>query len=248
MAARRNTWVTQVILPPTARCSAPITLQPSAGTCSTVQPTTVLIGLINAGSTSPGITPTITLSPPAGLTPGSSYTLAAGQTYTFTLIVSNPAGEHLNPATNTACKAYIQPHFPQKTPSGTGHQTQPVGATPILLKDPQGFTPAYLTPPWSRASPLRLDRPFHHDNIFSTRSIPIWKQGKCCAHVLVLSLNHSKLMGMLRAGGSACQTAVTVATIPPPTAVCNAAVTLNSFDGSPVTVTEAALQASIDNG
>ncbi|BDA51439.1 hypothetical protein COCOBI_18-3170 [Coccomyxa sp. Obi] len=136
-----NTWITQVILPPTAICAtSPLTLQPTTGTCSTIQTATALTTIINDGSISPGFTPAIALIPPVDLTPGSSYTLDAGKSYAFTLLVSNPAGQ------------------------------------------------------------------------------------------------------------SSCQTTVAVAAIPGPTAVCNAAVTYNSPDGSPVSVSSTALLTAIDNG
>lgn len=76
-----------------AKCSAPNSLSATSGGCVTVQTAAALATAINNGSTSPGAPLTLNVVPPASLPTSNSYTLTAGDSYIFTLVASNAAGE-----------------------------------------------------------------------------------------------------------------------------------------------------------
>lgn len=93
---RRNTWVTQVILPLVAKCGAPITLTAQTGTCTNTISGAALTAAINNGTTSPGAPLTLGVTVPGLATVSGSYALAAGQSYNVTLVATNGAGAQSN--------------------------------------------------------------------------------------------------------------------------------------------------------
>lgn len=92
MSLRRNTWITQVILPPVAICAAPVTLTANANACTDTISAADLTQAINNGSTSPGAPVTLGTTVTGALPVAGSYSLTAGQTYTVTLLATNAAG------------------------------------------------------------------------------------------------------------------------------------------------------------
>lgn len=77
--------------PPVARCTGTVTLTVPPGLCTTSIDQNTLLGLINAGSSSPLSPLTLKLQPAPAT--GTTYVLNQGQTYGFTLVASNSGGK-----------------------------------------------------------------------------------------------------------------------------------------------------------
>ena len=92
---RRNTWITQVILPPVARCAASVTLTATAGACTDTITSAALTTATNNGTTSPGGTLTLDVIVSGAVPVAGSYSLATGQSYPITLFATNAAGARL---------------------------------------------------------------------------------------------------------------------------------------------------------